>query len=104
MLDILEVNDGEDLLVQDSVVAKAGNVLSVQLADLEYSPTFGVDKKYFLTSDLQFQNESFKSYLVQRLTEHQINVNQVMDTLDSLFQKYTFFVDEVTESTGGLIV
>ena len=104
MKDIIEVNDGEDLGVFDSIVAKAGNVLSVQLGDLEYAPDFGVDLRYFLTSDLQFQNQSFKAYLVQRLTESQVNVAQVIDTIESLFQKYTYYVGEIKKDSGGLIV
>jgi hypothetical protein len=104
MNDIIEVNDGEDLLVMDSIVAKSGNVLSIQLGDLEYNTSFGVDLRFFLTSELQFQNESFKSYLVQRLTEHQVNVAQVIETINTLFMKYTFQVGSISENNEGLIL
>ncbi len=104
MKDIIEVNDSEDLKVIDSVVAKAGNVLSIQLGSLEYAPDFGVDLRFFLQSDFQFMNESFKAYLVQRLTESQVNVAQVVDTVDSLFQKYTHYVGEIKTSSGGFIL
>jgi hypothetical protein len=104
MLDILEINDGEDMKVLDSIVAKAGNVLAIQIGDLEYSPAFGVDLRFFLYSDFQFQNESFKAYLVQRLTENQVNVAQVIGTVNTLFQTYTYGVGDVKKSSGGLIL
>lgn len=104
MKDIIEIKQGQDLIVFDSIVAKAGNVLSIQLGDLEYAPDFGVDFKFFLESDFKFQNESFKAYLVQRLAENQINVSQVIQTVDLLFQKYTYSVGESNQSTGGLII
>ncbi len=105
MMDIIEAEDGEDLNVMDSIVAKAGNVISVQLGSLEYAQEFGVDLRFFLESDFQFQNESFKAYLVQRLTEHQVNVNEVIDTIESLFEEYTFMVgSDTTHNNGGLIL
>lgn len=105
MMDIMECNNGEDLIVMDSVVAKAGNVIAVQLGDLEYSQDFGVDKRFFLESDLQFENESFKAYLVQRLTEHQVNVSGVVETIETLFTQFSFQVSGETDTTtGGLIV
>lgn len=104
MLDIIEVSDGKDLVVMDSAVAKAGNVLSIQLGSLEYAPDFGVDLKYFLQSEFQFQNESFKAYCVQRLAESQINVSQVVELIQTLYAKYTYYVGDQKQSTGGLIV
>lgn len=104
MMDIVESNQGEDLKIFDSIVSKAGNVLSVQLGDLEYAPDFGVDLKFFLQSDFQFQNDSFKAYLVQRLVESQVNVAQVMETIETLFTKYTHYVGDFRETTGGLIL
>jgi hypothetical protein len=104
MMDIVEASDGEDLTLFDSVVSKAGNVLSVQLGDLEYAQDFGVDLTYFLTSDFQFQNESFKAYLVQRLTESQVNVSEILDEFETLFRQYTFYVGEIKTNSGGLIV
>jgi hypothetical protein len=103
MKDIIETPQGKDLLVYDSIVAKAGNVLSIQLAALEYAPDFGVDFKFFLQSDFKFQNESFKAYLVQRLTESQVNVSQVSETVDILFQQYTHSVGDI-KTDGGLIL
>lgn len=92
MRDIVNVQNGMDLGVASSDLPKAANVLSVQLGDLEYQPDFGVDKRYFLERPEAFQNESFKAYLVQRLAEAQINVNEVLETVETLFRKYTFYV------------
>ncbi len=104
MLDIIEVADGKDLGVADSIVPKAANLLSVQLGALEYAPNFGVDLRYFLENPVRFQNESFKAYLIQRLTENQISVSEVLETLEALFEKYTFFVGDANQDTGGLII
>ncbi len=104
MLDIVGITDGEDLTVLDSVVGKASNVLSVQLGSLEYAPTFGVDLRFFLESEFQFQNESFKAYLVQRLTESQINVAKVTDVLEALFERLTFSVGDLSQKGKGLII
>jgi hypothetical protein len=103
MIDIISAEDGLDLGVSDSIVPKAGNVLSVQLGTLEYAPDFGVDLRYFLTSDLQYQNESFKSYLIQRLTESQVNVSSVLESFETLFENLTFYVGDNNKTTGGLI-
>jgi hypothetical protein len=104
MKDIIEANDGQDLLVMDSIVAKAGNVLSIQLGSLEYAKTFGVDLKYFLESEFQFQNDSFKSYLVRRLVESQVNVSEVLETIENLFHQYTYSVGEIKKSNEGMIL
>lgn len=104
MMDIIDVIDGEDLGVFDTAVGKAGNVLSVQIGDLEYSSDFGVDLRYFLESQLEFQNESFKAYCVQRLAEHQVNVSQVIETIETLFTQYTYSVGDIRQPSGGLIL
>ncbi len=103
MLDIVQVEDGKDLGFADSSVTKAANVLSVQLGDLEYAPNFGVDFKFFIDNTIQFQNESFKAYLVQRLSEHQVNVGEVLETLETLFTRFIFFVGDSNVNTKGLI-
>lgn len=103
MIDIVEITDGEDLGIQDAIVPKAGNLLSIQIGSLEYSQDFGVDLKFFLSTDFQFQNESFKSYLVQRLTQNQINVAQLVDVLETFYEKLTFYVGDANANTGGLI-
>lgn len=103
MIDIAEVKTGEDLAVRQAAAPKAGNVLSVQLGDLEYEPEFGVDLKYFLTSEFDFQNASFQSYLVQRLTQHQVNVTQVISLVQSVYEKYTYAVTGASENNGGLL-
>lgn len=103
-LDIIEAVDGNDLLIMDSEVAKAGNVASVQIAELEYSPDFGVDKKLFLDSEFQFQNESFKAHIVQRLIEHQVNVSKVIDSIDTLLTTYSYSVGSLETPNGGLVL
>jgi hypothetical protein len=104
MKDIIQAVDGSDLVIMDSVVAKAANVLSVQIGDLEYASAFGVDLRYFLQKDLQFQNETLKAHMVQKLIENQVNVAQVLDVIESLYLQYTFYVGEVKTQTEGLIL
>jgi hypothetical protein len=104
MMDIVELNEGEDMKVYDSIVSKAGNVLAVQIGALEYAQDFGVDLRFFLTTDFQLQTESFKAYLVQRLIEHQVNVAKVLDSVQTLVNKYNYLVGDTRQSNGGLIL
>jgi hypothetical protein len=97
MKDITEVSNG-DLVLTDTVLMKATNLLSTQLASLEYAPDFGVDFRFFIESNLQFQNESFKAYLVERLTQNQINVSDVLERMEALYQQFTFHVDDSANS------
>lgn len=95
--------DGKDLGIARSDVSRAANVLSVQLGSLEYAPNFGIDLKYFLTSDFQFQNESFKAYCVERLLAHQINVVNALEVLRQLDKSFIFEIgdnDTGTELIG----
>jgi hypothetical protein len=102
VIDITSFSNG-DLTLIDTEVAKAANVLQVQLGELEYVPTFGIDLKFFLSEEFQFQNESFKSYLIQRLSEHHVSVNQVVETIETFFRKLTFTVGAEESQTGGMI-
>lgn len=102
MIDITSVKNG-DLTIMDSQAAKAGNVLQVQLGTLEYAKNFGIDLKFFLDPKYQFQNESFKAYLIQRLSEHHVNVNQVTEALETFYLKFTFSVGDAVSSSGGFI-
>lgn len=101
MTDITSMTGG-DLVVRESQAAKAANVLQTQLGSLEYAQQFGIDLAFFLDPDFNFQNESFKAYLIQRLSEHHINVNQVLETLDRFSQQLVFEVG-ASQSTGGFI-
>lgn len=103
MLDIVQIEDGKDLVIADSAAPKAGNVLSIQIGDLEYAPDFGVDLRFFLQEQLQFQNESFRAYLVERLTQSQISVDQVVEIIDTFTSKFIFDVGDGVESVRGLI-
>jgi hypothetical protein len=104
MLDIRTVTTGEDLSMLDSVVPKAVNVMSIQLGDLEYAPNFGVDLAYFLETEFRIQNESFRSYLVQKLAENQVNVSDIIDTVTTFTESYTIYVGDNNDNSGGLIL
>lgn len=103
MLDIIEIKDGQDLGLSDSIVMKAANVLAVQEGSLEYAEDFGIDLEYFLDSELAFENSSFKSYCVQKLSENQVNVSELLEVIETLFSRYIFSVGEFKSDAKGLI-
>lgn len=100
MIDIVSL--GSDIGLYDTQTSKAKNILSVQLGALEYAPDLGIDLEYFLSEDFRFQNESFKSYLIQRLANSGINVSSVIETIEALYTEYTFNLT-AAETSGGLI-
>lgn len=100
MMDLLPPIDGKDLRLSDTVAQKAGNVLSVQQGSLEYAPDFGSDLEFFLSENFEFQDESFKAYLVQRLAQHYIDVSSVSETLERFFKTFSFSVRASENSTG----
>lgn len=101
MIDILSA-DSTGLGVFDTNITRAKNLLNVQLGSLEYAPEIGVDMRYFLSEDFQFQNESFRSYLIQVLANNGINVSNVIQEVDALMTTLTFEI-EPTQESGGLI-
>lgn len=103
MLDIIEIKDGEDLKLADSVVPKAANIIATQLYSLEYAYSFGVDLKYFLDEEIEFQNESFKTYLVDRLVQQQVNVSNVIDTIEQFVETFSFSVGDANTNLKGFI-
>lgn len=105
MIDIVEIpEDGRDMGFAETAVTKAGNVVSVQIGSLEYAPDFGVDLKFFLQEQIQFQNDSFQAYIVERLTQHQINVSQVIKTVEAFVERYTYSVGDAGEKLKGMIL
>jgi hypothetical protein len=98
MKDIVSV--ANDIGLFDSDVARAKNILSIQVGSLEYEPDFGIDLEYFLSEDFKFQNESFKAYLVDVLANRGVNVSSVAETLQSLFTELTFNLTSDQNSTG----
>ncbi len=102
MIDALTPVQGKDLPVQNSIAPKAGNVINIQLGSLDFAPDFGVDLAYFITDDFQFQAASFQAYLVQRLTQHKVNVAKVINVIQGFMQNNTFTVGEQSDSVGGI--
>ncbi len=102
LLDFSTIVDGNDLTVTPSEAPRAASVMQTQLGSLEYAPTFGVDMAYFLGSELRIQTESYKSYCVQRLLQHQINVVNVLTQLETFFETSTYYIGS-SEGDGSLI-
>ena len=103
MIDIVSLTDGFDLGVADTITPKAGNLLGTQLGDLDYASTFGVDLAYYLTTNFKIQMETFKAYLVGQMIQNQINVNAVVETIDTFSETLTWDVGDASERTEGLI-
>lgn len=100
MIDIIRAVQGADLQVQDSIAPKAGNLLATQLGKLSYEPEFGVDLRFFLESNLEFQNESFQAYLIERLIQNRINVDSVLTVIESFTSRFVFNVNEQQRTEG----
>lgn len=100
MIDVISWTDGEDLGMGNTQAHRAANILSVQLGALEYAPTLGIDLNYFLTEEIKFQDESFKSYLVQKLAESGINVSNFIELLEDLISDYNINLSPEESSTG----
>lgn len=94
------VEMGKDLTISQTEAPRAANVLSVQLADLEYASDFGIDLRFFLESEFSIQPESFKAYCVQRLLQHGVNVARTVDTLEQFHSTIVFRIGS-SETKGG---
>lgn len=103
MKDIFKVEDGKDLRIEDNISPKAVNVISTQLDSLTYAPGFGADLKYFISSNFQFQNESFKAHLTERLMQHYVNPIDAQETVRSLYTEFTWTVGDGAEEVKGMI-
>ena len=102
MKDIVSLNQGEDMGLFDTQTSKAANILSVQFGGLEYAPDLGIDLRFFLSDSFQFQNESFRSYLIQVLANRGINVASVTETIENLFTRLNFNLSQ-DQAGSGLI-
>lgn len=101
MIDIVSSNsDGMGLY--DTQTERAKNILAVQLGALTYEPTLGIDLRYFMQENLQFQNESFKSYLIQVLANYSINVASLAESIENLSVDYIFNLVP-PDTDGGLV-
>lgn len=103
MIDIYQIIEGKDLGVAESTLPKAVNVVSIQLGDLEYAPDFGIDKRYFLTSDISIQRDSYRAHVVQRLTESKIAVMEMIELLNALSSTNRIAIGNRYDSAKGLI-
>lgn len=101
MIDIDKFESG-DIVFKDTNIHKASNILKTQLGSLAFNESFGVDVVYFLNRDLKFQNESFKSYLLQKLSENGIVISENYMLVDKFIQHIGFGVNN-QENTTSLI-
>jgi hypothetical protein len=104
MIDFVGLNDTEDdFSFIDTDVKRAENILNTQLDTLTYAPDFGIDLEYFLNPDYVFQNEAFRAYLLQRLSESSVNVTSVIDILTTFTENITFNLGQSKQGNGALM-
>lgn len=101
MKDIIEVGP-QGLVVIETDLSRAKNILSTQLGSLEYLPEFGIDLEFFVSDEFVFQNETFKAYLITKLTEAGINVAQFTDIIENFFNQYNISVTVPDNTTSFL--
>ncbi len=99
MIDIVGFTS-KGMEVYNTQTERAANILGVQLGDLEYAQDLGIDLRYFLTENIQFQNENFKGYLVQTLASRGINVASMIEVLSALDSNYNINLSPEETSTG----
>lgn len=99
MIDIIEANE-DGLGIFDTETSRAANILSVQFGSLEYEQSLGIDLRFFLSEDFQFQNESFQSYLIEVLANRGINVSSILETVDSLYNSLVISITPQQTTTG----
>ena len=103
MIDIFPPSEeGLDLGKYNTSVARAKNILSVQIGALEYAKDLGIDLKFFLSEEFKFQDDSFKAYLIETLAYRGVNVAELTENVESLFSEYIFNL-AAEETTSGLI-
>ena len=91
-----------DLGILDNDAPRASNILSVQINTLYYAPDLGIDLKYFLSEDFRFQTDSFKAYLIEKLSNYSINVASIDEVVENLHRQFNFNLTP-SESDGTLI-
>lgn len=101
MIDIVSADD-KGLRVFNTQTQRAANILSIQLGALEYAPDFGIDLRYFLTESIEFQDDSFKAYMIQALATRGINVASLVEVINALDANYNINLSPA-ENTTGLI-
>lgn len=92
--------DANGMSLYDTQTERAANILNLQLGALEYWPEGGIDLRYFLTEPIEFQDASFRAYLIQKLAEWGINVASLAADLDALFANYLFRLSPQQNSTA----
>lgn len=99
MIDIISA-DETGLGVFDTQTPRAANILSIQIGALSYADDLGIDLAFFLSEDFRFENEAFKSYLIEVLANRGINVATVTETIEALFNTLTLYIQPAETSTG----
>lgn len=90
MIDFDYING--ELVISDTTVHKAANVMQTQQGSLHYAQDFGLDLKRFFDPDVEIQTETFKAYSIQRLTDCGVNVLDLVSKTDILQTSLDYYV------------
>lgn len=99
MIDIEYIE--KQLVLSDTSVHKAANVMNTQLGSLHYAQDFGIDLDRFFNPDIEIQTETFKAYSVQRLTDCGVNVLDLATKTDILETTLDYYVQ--LQGNEGLV-
>jgi ribosomal protein L27 len=78
----LDFNLSEDLKkvkLSDTQIYKAGNILSVQKGSLRHDKEIGVDRDYFLNSEIKFKKSAYFACQVRELIFQNVSIVNYMD-------------------------
>lgn len=78
-------------------IARFENNLAIQSESLYYAPTIGFDRRFFLSSDIQFSAESFNLWIMQQASMKGI---LIIDSRVSV-QNYTLTTKYTIAGTVG---
>lgn len=96
------VNGTGDLTFIKTDLGRASNLLSTQVGNVLYLNNFGIDLEFFLGDEFTFQNETFKAYLISKLSEASINVFEFKDVIKDFFNEYNISLSVNDDTTAFL--
>ncbi|MDR0676297.1 MAG: hypothetical protein LBF97_04585 [Elusimicrobiota bacterium] len=100
MLDLTGGLKNNDLELKDTNIYRAKNLFDIQQGSLHYFQDWGIDLEYFFSPDLKFQNESFATYLQQKITEWGMIVESVKEILNNFLDNISIKIESNINKTN----
>lgn len=71
---MIDINlNQNNLVIVNTSIYKAKNLLETQIGSLIYAPNFGIEYDLFFGEDLRIQKETFVAYAISQLSANGIN-------------------------------